>query len=299
MKRFIICLLSAFISSIGLVLAQEPDVAVATNEPDVAGAAQESGADASVVSASVGAVVGAADATRPVRDNNTLWDEANTAYIDGDFASAVALYDSIEHSGMVSAKLYYNKAGALFKMGKTGETILYYNKAQRLAPADADIAHNLEIASSYTRNRIEPVPEFFLKNWMRRLSSIMSGNAWAWLSLALFGSVLAGGLLYLLPIGRRVRKAGFYGGLAAIVLFAFAFSFARSDYRETVRPTGGIVSSPSAAVKSSPDNAGKDLFLLYEGDKVKVLDAMNDWSEIVVANGNRGWMRSAAISMID
>ncbi len=236
----------------------------------------------------------------PVRsDNNTMWEEANTAYYAGDFASAAALYDSIEHSGMVRAKLYYNKAGALFKMGKIGESILYYNKAQRLAPSDGDIAHNLAIASSYTRNRIEPVPEFFLKQWMRDFSTIMSGNGWAWLSIVLFAGVLAGGLLFLLPIGRRARKAGFYGGLVALFLLVFAFSFARNGYRETVQPTGGVVTNPSAAVKSSPDNSGKDLFLLYEGDKVKVLDAMNGWSEIMVANGNRGWIRSAAVSVID
>ncbi len=57
--------------------------------------------------------------------------------------------------------------------------------------------------------------------------------------------------------------------------------------------------SPSAAVKSSPDNSGKDLFLLYEGDRVEVRDALNGWSEITVANGNRGWIKTTAISMID
>jgi tetratricopeptide (TPR) repeat protein len=233
------------------------------------------------------------------RDNGTLWDEANAAYYEGDFASASALYDSIEMSGMVSARLYYNKAGTLFKMGKTGESILYYSKAQRLAPGDNDIAHNLAIVGSYTRNRIEPVPEFFLTNWMRGVSSIMSGNAWAGLSLALFAIVLAGILLYLLPLGRGTRKAGFYGGLAALVLLIFAFSFARNDRSETIHPTGGIVTTPSAAVKSSPDSSGKDLFLLYEGDRVKILDALNGWNEISVANGNRGWIRTGAVSMID
>ncbi len=234
------------------------------------------------------------------QDNTTtLWDEANAAYIANDYASASAIYDSIEQSGMVSAKLYYNKAGALFKMGKIGESILYYSKAQRLAPSDADIAHNLAIASSYTRNRIEPIPDFFLKRWTRSLGSIMSGDGWAWLSLALFSGVLAGTLLYLLPLSRRVRKTGFYGGLTALVLFIFAFSFARRDWNETMTPSGGIVTSPSAAVKSSPDNSGKDLFLLYEGDRVQILDAMNGWNEIVVVNGNRGWIRSGAVSIID
>lgn len=238
-------------------------------------------------------------ATALAQEGDALWNQANAAYYAGDYASAAALYDSIEHSGMVSAKLYYNKAGALFKMGKTGQSILYYNKALRLAPGDDDIAHNLAIANTHTRNRIEPVPEFFLKRWARGLSSIMSGNGWAWLSVGLFAILLAGAMVYLLPLSRRARQAGFYAGLGALVLFVFAFSFASSNYRENARPTGGIVMNPSAAVKSSPDNAGKDLFLLYEGDKVSVRDALGEWSEITVANGNRGWIKTAAISMID
>ena len=238
-------------------------------------------------------------ASGAVQDNSALWEEANAAYIANDYASAAALYDSIEVSGMVSAKLYYNKAGALFKLGKIGESILYYSKAQRLAPTDADIAHNLAIASSYTRNRIESVPEFFLKRWMGRLRSTLSGNGWAWLSVALFALTLTCALLYLLPLRRRSRKMGFYGSLAAFILFVFAFSFARHDWSETAHPTNGIVTNPSAAVKSSPDDSGKDLFLLYEGDRVQVLDAMNGWNEISVANGNRGWIRTGAVSMID
>jgi hypothetical protein len=273
MNRFTVSLLSAFILSVGLISGQ--------------GLPQESVATATSVSVSASG------------DSDATWEEANAAYYEGDFASAAALYDAIEQSGMVSAKLYYNKAGALFKMGKIGESILYYHKAHRLAPADSDIAHNLAIAASHTRNRIEPVPEFFLRQWMRGLGSTMSGNGWAWLSVALFAVVLAGALLYLLPIGRRVRKIGFYGDLGALLLFVFAFSFARGDYREAMQPTGGVVTNPSAAVKSSPDNSGADLFVLYEGDYVRVLDAMNDWSEVVVADGNRGWIRSAAVSVVD
>ncbi|MDR2912629.1 MAG: SH3 domain-containing protein [Alistipes sp.] len=233
------------------------------------------------------------------KDNNTLWEEANEAYYAGNFASASALYDEIEQRGEVSAKLFYNKAGTLFKMGKIGESILYYSKAQRLAPGDGDIAHNLAIANTYTRNRIEPVPEFFLKHWLRDISSIMSGNAWAGISIALLALVLAGTLLHLLPLGPVMRKTGFYGGLTSLLLFVFAFSFAWRDRNETTHPTGGIVTNVSAAVKSSPDSTGTDLFLLYEGDRVEVLDAMNGWSEVAVANGNRGWIRSGAVSMID
>lgn len=237
--------------------------------------------------------------TASAQESAELWDKANTAYYNEDFTGAIELYDSISRSGLASAKLYYNLGNAYFRAGKIGKSILYYNKAQRLAPGNEDIAHNLEIANTYTRNKIEPIPEFFLKKWTRALGSIMSGNAWATLSIVFFGLTLGGALLFLLPLRRGVRKAGFYGGVASLVLFIFAISFAAADYTESVESTQAIVTSSSASVKSSPDNAGKDLFLIYEGAKVEVRDALNGWREIVLADGNRGWIKASTIEMID
>jgi tetratricopeptide (TPR) repeat protein len=227
-----------------------------------------------------------------------LWDKANTAYYNDDYTGAVALYDSIDRGELASAKLYYNMGNAYFRAGRIGKSILYYNKALKLAPANSDIAYNLEIANTFTRNKIEPIPEFFLRRWMRSLGSILSGNAWAAASLALLGLALVGLLLFLLPLGRRARKGGFWGGLAALVLLIFALSFAATDYRESVHPTQAIVTTPSASVKSSPDNAGKDLFLIYEGAKVTVRDELNGWCEITIADGNRGWIKTSTIEMI-
>jgi SH3-like domain-containing protein len=95
-----------------------------------------------------------------------------------------------------------------------------------------------------------------------------------------------------------VRKGGFYGGLAALVLLVFALSFAVVSHRESIKSTQGIVTTPSASVKSSPDSAGKDLFLIYEGARVTVRDELNGWCEITIADGNRGWIKASTIEMI-
>ncbi|MDR0907881.1 MAG: tetratricopeptide repeat protein [Rikenellaceae bacterium] len=232
------------------------------------------------------------------QNSEELWDKANTAYYNEDYAGAVALYDSIEQQGVASAELYYNMGNAYFRAGRIGKSILYYNKAQKLAPADRDIAYNLEIANTFTRNKIEPIPEFFLRRWMRSLGSMMSANGWAVASLVLFGLALAGLLLFLLPLRQRARKGGFYGGVAALILLVFALSFAVVSHRESVRSTQGIVTAPSASVKSSPDSAGKDLFLIYEGARVTVRDELGSWCEITIADGNRGWIKASTIEMI-
>jgi SH3-like domain-containing protein len=54
----------------------------------------------------------------------------------------------------------------------------------------------------------------------------------------------------------------------------------------------------SSYVKSSPDEKGNDLFILHEGTKVEVLDELNDWKKIRIANGTVGWIKSGDIEMV-
>ena len=71
---------------------------------------------------------------------------ANKSYQDKDFAAAIEMYQSIENKGLESASLYFNLGNAYFKNGDLGHAVLYYMRAQRLAPGDDDIRHNLEFA---------------------------------------------------------------------------------------------------------------------------------------------------------
>ena len=58
-------------------------------------------------------------------DNTSLWNSANQAYIDGDFAAAIKSYSAIENRGYYSARLYYNLGKAYSKNGEWGKAILY------------------------------------------------------------------------------------------------------------------------------------------------------------------------------
>ena len=44
--------------------------------------------------------------------------------------------------------------------------------------------------------------------------------------------------------------------------------------------------------------AAKDLFVLHEGTKVKVIDSVGSWNNIELADGRQGWIPSSDIEMI-
>ena len=232
-------------------------------------------------------------------DTDTLWERAGTLYTAGDYNGALMVYDSISSAGWASAKLFYNMGNAYFKSGKIGEAILYYNKAQKLAPADDDVAYNLAYANSFVKDKIEVVPEFFLKEWFSALGDTMSSDSWAVLSLVALGLTLAFGLVYLLGAKRRVRKVGFVVALVGAVVTIATGGFAAAERRDVLDCSEAVVVSSAAAGKSSPDRTSKDIFILHEGTKVKVLDTYGAWNEIRIADGNEGWISSSAIIVID
>jgi SH3-like domain-containing protein len=55
-----------------------------------------------------------------------------------------------------------------------------------------------------------------------------------------------------------------------------------------------IILTPSVTIKSSPDEeSGTDLFLLHEGTKVTISDELGDWREVVLSDGNSGWLKES------
>ena len=280
MRRYIFILAALLWAA--TAAAQQPDGTAETAEPAEEAAVAQSGSTA----------VTAAD------DAAAMWEAANAAYVNGEYKRAADGYAAILERGVHSAELYYNMGNANFKSGRIGQAILCYRRALRLAPGNDDIRYNLEVAGENTKDSIEAVPEFFLTTWVRAVRNAMSSTAWTVLSLAALAAMLALAMVYLLASRLSARKAGFYGMTAMLVLFVAATSFAASGRREMIRRNEAVVMSPSVSVKSSPDNSATDLFVLHEGTTVRVTGRLDDWSEIVIADGKKGWVRSRQIEVI-
>lgn len=234
----------------------------------------------------------------PAVDTDALWDRANTAYVNGDYSRAIVTYDSIADAGFVSKKLYYNLGNAWYKNGGIGKAVLYYNRALRLDPSDPDARHNLKVVNALVKDKIDAVPEFFLTGWFRAWGRTMGPDGWAAISLVMFAVTLASVLVYLLTKSMRLRKVGFYTALLCLFIGLAAVSFSVRQKNEISRSGEAVVMRESVAVRSSPDNASKELFVLHEGTKVKLGNSLGGWHEIVIADGNKGWLPESAIEVI-
>ena len=235
----------------------------------------------------------------PMSYPDSLWNEGVAAYSAGRWNDAAVAWEGIYDAGIRGSELYYNLASAYFKLGETGKAILFYERALKEDPSDKDVRYNLEFARGMTQDRIEDVPEFILKTWIKKATYLFSSDLWAVLSILFFAGALALLLLFLLGSSSGARRTGFFTGIAALLIAVFCFASASSQRADASRKDEAIVMRPVSSVKSSPSSdSAKDLFILHEGTKVKILDEVDLWMNIELSDGRQGWIATKDIEII-
>ena len=59
-----------------------------------------------------------------------------------------------------------------------------------------------------------------------------------------------------------------------------------------------IVMASAISIKSSPDSSATDLFVLHEGTKVRIVAEIDEWREVTLADGKKGWVEAKNIEEI-
>lgn len=224
--------------------------------------------------------------------------QAEESYTKEDYGKAIELYESVLNKYGESASVYYNLGNAYYKANKIAPAILNYERALLLAPGDGDIRFNLQMARQKAVDQIEPLDTFFLSKWFNRIQDTGSADNWAAWALVCF--LLFIGCLILFFFSRKplLKKGGFYAGIVLLVVVLVANIFAKRQKTDLEDRNTAIVFAPTVTVKSSPNESGTDLFILHEGTKVVIRSTLGEWSEIVLEDGNVGWMPSSKMEII-
>ena len=230
---------------------------------------------------------------------DSLFNAANAAYSEGRWGDAVTAYTSVENLGLESPALYCNLGSAYYKEGDIAMAMLYYERALKLDPSYSDARYNRTVISDFVQDRIEPVPEFILKTWVRELCYGLDSDTWAVAGLVFLVVTAAALLLLFLSSSLALRRTGFFSAIVFLLLAVMAITFSFWQKADYMRKDGAIIMTPVVSVKSSPSSeASTDLFILHEGTKVLIIDEVGEWRNIELADGRQGWMRSSDMSII-
>lgn len=222
----------------------------------------------------------------------------NKYYNRGKFDSAAIIYEAILASGQYNAEVYYNLGNAYYRQAQYAKAILNYERALKVESGHGDAEANLALARTFVQDRVTVPVEWPIVRWVKGIPLYFTELGWGWVSLVSFTLVAVLLLLFRFYVGRS-RWALVGGGILAFTIIgAASFCFSRRHYRVISTPESAIVMQTVVSVKSSPDVASKDLFLLHAGTKVSLLEKIGDWREVSLANGERGWVEARTIEGI-
>lgn len=229
---------------------------------------------------------------------NAALDSATSSYKTGNFEKSVKIYETLLSEGLESATLYYNLGNSYFRLKNMPQAILNYERAKLLAPEDEDINFNLALASGFIVDKVNPIPDFFVYTWIKSIVNTFTVNQWYIVSISLFIVSLLLIISFLFSGKVSMRKLFFWVGIIFFLLSIVSTIFAVKSRSEIVNNNTAIVMEAVSTAKSSPNENSTDLFIIHEGTKVTISEELDDWTEIKLADGSIGWIKSKDIEKI-
>ena len=217
---------------------------------------------------------------------------ANDYYENGQYKGAANIYQELIDRGQENGYLYYNLGNTYLRLGKTGPAILNYIRAKRLLPRDESLDANLRYAILKTQDQLEPPTS-------RGLSSLFFWvNNFTKTEQLLFLEIT--NLIFWVVLGIwMVRKTEFWN-LTRKTMMAFLFIAVLSVCVKIVlesQTTTGVILAKTIEVKSASGTDNVTLFQLHEGSVVSIINRENDWYQIELNDGKKGWAQKDFIGI--
>ena len=221
-------------------------------------------------------------------------DAANRAYTSGSYDESAKLFQQIVATRGYSAPLCFDLANANAKAGHVGPAILNYERARYLAPGDADIDHNLQLA----RKNAGLEPNSY-RWWQIALRSI---NWTVWLGimaiclvlifLAIIGSANLSAVASRLKISPRllgnIFRGILFGGIPLCLLMGYV-ELSTIGFNDRIE--GVIIASKSATLRLSPFDSADSVGSIPEGELVTVEARRDNYLYIEARDRHFGWVQ--------
>jgi tetratricopeptide (TPR) repeat protein len=230
--------------------------------------------------------------------NETLFEQGNTLYNDGNYTLAIEKYQTILDNGKHSAELYFNLGNAYYKLNNIAPSIYYYEKALQLAPNDKDILNNIAFARNMTIDDVATIPEIGFSKFVNSITNMMSFDAWAMLAVGFLILFVILFLSYYFSYTSVKKRIAFVVSSTSIVFACVSVTIAYHNYNLKKNDKPAIVFAKESQIKSEPNLRSTEAFKLHEGTKVQILDTVNNWKRIKLADGKTGWIVSDDIKAL-
>jgi len=217
---------------------------------------------------------------------------ANDYYAKKQYQEAAEIYQNLIDGGHKNGYLFYNLGNSYLRLGKFGPSILNYIRAKQFLPRDESLDANMRIAILKTKDRLEPPSTnglgsifFWVNNFTLNEQLIFFGitNLIFWFVLGIW----------------MARKTAFLNLTRKAMMIILLISILSVGVKITLESeiTIGVILAKNIEVKSARGANNVTLFQLHEGSVVSIIDRQNDWYQIQLNDGQKGWTQKNSIGI--
>jgi len=212
------------------------------------------------------------------------------AYREHRWSDAAAEFQAVLDQGVEAGDVYYNLGNCYYRLNDVPHAVLYYEKALRLMPFDADLRSNLETVRTFVADQPTATVKLPVWQWVDRILELLSPNSWSLLMLVM--TWLWSLFLVLQLVRRRPWTRLLHRTMLGLLLFS-GLLFSLRLWREH-HEIYGVVMTAKVVVRSAPDSSATELFDLHGGVKFQIMDRLQQWWRVRLPDGNDGWMPARA-----
>lgn len=220
--------------------------------------------------------------------------EKNAAekYNSGDYLGAAEEYQLKAEAEPNNPYILYNLANSYFKSGDGDKALVYYLRAFKLLPRDADIRHNLAFALQATGQKFVPdgMPDTVFNLYNYYSLAELKGLC------ALFAWLLAFSVLeyFFLGRGKRIKFVCFAAG-ALFVFFAVWFSLRYPAGSQKL----ALVTVPRAELRSGPGENFPVGLSVPRAHLLVIADSKGEWDYVNIKDtDSSGWVLKKSLEEI-
>jgi hypothetical protein len=218
---------------------------------------------------------------------------ANRDFEAGKFVEASAAYLELAQGGHISSDLYFNLGAAAYRLGKTGEAVLWMRRALVVEPGMPEVRQSLEFLSErigYLEFTVDPVARF-----IRAVSAAFF--KWA-VTLALWTTLISLLLAFTVERLRPNRPALItVATLSGAVAFA-AFSIGHYRASQLAVENFATITAENADALTAPVPEARSVIKLPPGSEVRLLRQSGQWHYAEIPGDLRGWLRTETLAPV-
>ena len=232
------------------------------------------------------------------QNSEKLFKEGNEHYKLSNYSEAISSYEKIEALGLISSELYYNLGNCHYKLNQVAPAIYNYEMALLLNPLNEEAQSNLVFAKRLTIDAIDEIPKTIFQKLDDAIVKKLSYNEWAIVNVvfSVLGTLLF--LLFYFSFTPSIKRLFFVTSILSFLLLLITLFFTIKEYAYSNTTVEAIIFSKEISINNAPTDNSEKIFTLHEGTKVRVLDTVDNWKKIRIADGKIGWIIADEIKIL-